>query len=164
MFDAVALGDFQALDQARRDCFFVGRVHRVAAGDHHDDVRREAETFDIADHIVQVVRVSSWEDGDLRAIYGDARGRLEILEFGGDEQSAIFAAGHLAIFVGNESSDEFDVGRHDAELNIGFESDATSHVVYEKGWFIRRRQPSRSLPDLGSLFNSEGDLPKSLRR
>ena len=81
MLDAVLLGDFQAVEKGFCDCVLVCRVHRVAAGDHHDNVGFQAEGFDAVDEIIHIARVDSWEERDLGAAGRDFGEVSDMSEF-----------------------------------------------------------------------------------
>ena len=135
--DAVGLGGVEAFGEHGDEGVLVGGIHGIGTADHHDKVDGEADVLQAGDEFVDVIGIGAGEAGDLGTGDFDAGEVEEALHFGHDGEGAIGLAGEASVFVGDETSDEFDVGGDDPEFDVGAQSDVGRHGgLVDRNWSV----------------------------
>ncbi len=110
----------------------VGRVHRVHAAEHHDQIDHdqidvESERTELGNHLIEVAVVATGKYRDLHALERDAGGGAKLAHAGDDADFSGFVARVAAGVVRHEATCETQVGGDDAEMDGGFEMDFLAH-------------------------------------
>ena len=88
----------------------------------------QIQRLEAFDHLRDIRRIGEGEVGDLHDAHLYRGNRAELPHPGDDPQHAVGIAGEFTVLVGEEAADEFEMSRHDAELDKGFQKDFRGHA------------------------------------